>query len=138
LQKVFVSFGDQVGFADTLSGALDQIFGAGATGQPTEPTQPTDPTQPVDPDVSAARADLRTALSDARQALNDGQAALADGDFAAYGEAQDALAEALGRATSAEEALDAASGVTGDADAGAGSDVTTTPTPSPSASPAST
>lgn len=135
LQKVFVSFGDQVGFADTLSGALDQIFGSGATDEPTEPTQPTDPVQPVDPDVSAARADLRTALADAQQALNDGQAALAIGDFAAYGEAQDALAKALGRATSAELALDAATGATTDAGAASGSDVT--PTPSPSASPAS-
>jgi len=132
LQKVFVSFGDQVGFADTLSGALDQIFGPGASEQPTEPTQPTDPAQPVDPDVSAARADLRTALADAQQALNDGQAALAQGDFAGYGEAQGALAEALGRAAAAEAALDAASGAASDP----GSDVT--PTPSPSASPAST
>jgi len=139
LQKVFVSFGDEVGFADTLSGALDQIFGAGAAVEPTDPTDPTppatDPTQPVDPDVSAARADLRTALDDAQQALIDGQAALADGDFAAYGLAQDALAEALGRATSAEADLDAATGAA--AESGAGADVAPTPSPTPSATAAS-
>ena len=27
LQKVLVSFGDQIGFDDTLKGALDQVFG---------------------------------------------------------------------------------------------------------------
>nr|WP_291377636.1 UPF0182 family protein [Demequina sp.] len=135
LQKVFVSFGDEVGFADTLSGALDQVFGEGAAPtdpiEPTDPTDPptdpTEPTEPVNPDVSAARDALRTALADAQQALLDGQAALADGDFAAYGEAQDALAEALGRASTAEADLDEATGVDGDSDTAA----------SPSASPAS-
>jgi hypothetical protein len=145
LQKVFVSFGDEVGFADTLSGALDQVFGEGAaptdptdpiepTDPTTEPTEPDEPTSPVNPDVSAARDDLRTALADAQQALLDGQAALADGDFAAYGEAQDALAEALGRAAAAEEALDAATGAGTDAGVDGESG---TATASPSATPAS-
>ena len=38
LRKVLVSFGDNVGFADTLSGALDQVFGGNSgatTGQET-------------------------------------------------------------------------------------------------------
>ncbi len=31
LRKVFVAFGDSVGFADTLDGALDQVFGRATT-----------------------------------------------------------------------------------------------------------
>lgn len=143
LQKVFVAFGEKVGFADTLSEALDQVFGAGAAPEDPDATDPgtTDPgtddpaTDPgtddpatPDPGASAARADLRDALQDAQQAIEDGQAALAKGDFAAYGKAQDALAAALGRATAAEARLDAA-----------GTDVptvdmSTSPSPSPSAS----
>ena len=48
LRKVLVSFGDKVGFADTLSGALDQVFGGqlrgddgGAGRQRRMPARPT-------------------------------------------------------------------------------------------------
>ncbi|MDN4471655.1 UPF0182 family membrane protein [Demequina zhanjiangensis] len=37
LRKVFVSFGDEVGFADTLGEALDQVFGEGASDGATDP-----------------------------------------------------------------------------------------------------
>jgi uncharacterized membrane protein (UPF0182 family) len=134
LQRVLVSFGDEIGFAETLGEALDQVFGGDAgvedvtpgadveevpdapvqpTEEPTaEPTQaPTaEPTEaPTDqPTVAAneARVALQTALEDAQQAVEDGQAALADGDFAAYGAAQDRLNEALTRAIAAEAALE--------------------------------
>src|SRR5215207_357689 len=56
LQKVLVNYGDRVGYANTLSEALDQVFGAGAgeaavdndeapatTDQPDAPTTPTPP-----------------------------------------------------------------------------------------------
>ncbi len=111
LQKVFVSFGDEVGFADSLSEALDQVFGDGVAVVP-DPVTPTpgpvlpspDP-NPTTPDVSGSRAALNQALADAQKALTDGQAALAEGDFAAYGDAQDALKQALARAIAAEAAL---------------------------------
>ena len=95
LQKVLVSFGDQIGFSDTLKGALDQVFagnsGTSGTGQSTGPGQ------------STTRAnDLANALADARQALADSRAALAKGDFAAYGKAQDRLKAAIDAATSAQ------------------------------------
>ena len=45
---------------------------------------------------------MAIAIDDAQRAYQDGQDALADGDFAAYGEAQDRLAEALARAAQAE------------------------------------
>jgi len=126
LQKVFVSFGDEVGFANSLSDALDQVFGEGAAVTE-EPATPTTPTTPVDPDESEARAALNLALADAQQAIKDGQSALAEGDFTAYGVAQDALAQALGRAIDAEARLD------GTASAGSTDSTTTSPTPSPAA-----
>lgn len=147
LRKVFVAFGDEVGFADTLQEALDQVFGPGAatddtdntdtpedavepdvdieidipeepdtgdvdgaTPEPTTPTTSPSPTATEEPAPSAdAQEALREALGRAQQAILDGQEALADGDFAAYGEAQDRLADALAAAVAAQEAVDAAS-----------------------------
>lgn len=139
LRKVLVSFGDEIGFADTLDEALDQVFdgdsGANAGdadgGVETEvPDQPADGTTTdpgtTEPDTDApateepappadggavdgdARTQLDTSLRAAQQAIEDGQAALAEGDFAAYGEAQTRLQEALQAALDAEAALDAA------------------------------
>ncbi|WP_234998663.1 UPF0182 family protein [Demequina sp. NBRC 110057] len=146
LQKVFVSFGEEIGFEDTLQEALDAVFGAGAapesedtetitddgevtdeapvdgeegegsstpepttsaTSEPAE-TETSEPSESStagtdDRDLAAAQADLDTALADAQQALEDGQAALSDGDFAAYGEAQDRLADALEDAVAADD-----------------------------------
>jgi uncharacterized membrane protein (UPF0182 family) len=132
LRKVFVSFGNEVGFADTLQGALDQVFGKGAAvavdgeGEETDPesTDPdtTDPdtTDPdaADPDTgtetpgadSENEAALRSALAKAQQAIADGQIALQAGDFAAYGESQEALTSALQDAVAAERNIQAAEG----------------------------
>jgi GTP cyclohydrolase I len=77
------------------------------TGEPTStPTATQAPTaQPTAP-AGDARAALRSALEDARDAIEAGQAALAESDFAAYGEAQAALQEALERALAAEAELE--------------------------------
>src|SRR5690606_6703169 len=48
-----------------------------------------------------ARAELDQALRQAQQAIEAGEAALAEGDFAAYGEAQDRLRQALAAALAA-------------------------------------
>ena len=62
LQKVFVSFGDQVGFADTLSGALDQVFGERGRAEPRlgdrypEPTPTPTPTRLRRPQRQPSRA----------------------------------------------------------------------------------
>lgn len=135
LQRVLVSFGEEIGFAETLEEALDQVFegdagvdtgtdggdletvpdapveplpdgeeGPAAPGPTAEPTeQPT--AEPTTPATGDARVRLDAALSDANQALRDGQAALADNDFAAYGDAQQRLQEALERAIAAEAEL---------------------------------
>ncbi|MHA7132374.1 UPF0182 family membrane protein [Oerskovia turbata] len=127
LRKVLVSFGDQVGFADTLDEALNQVFGgesgadAGDANGEVAPVIPTDEgaTPPADGGDTAtpappaegttenpeARAQLDQALQAANQAIKDGQAALAEGDFAAYGEAQERLQSALESAIAAEESL---------------------------------
>ncbi|MGN8246472.1 UPF0182 family protein [Cellulomonas soli] len=129
LQRVLVGFGDSIGFAPTLDEALDQVFGgdsgtdAGDAG--TDPDAGTDtgtdpgtdtgtdpgtatpaPTPTDTPAATDARARLQAALGEANQAIQDGQAALADGDFAAYGEAQDRLDQALADAIAAEAELD--------------------------------
>ena len=95
LQKVLVSFGDQIGYSDTLKGALDQVFagnsGTSESGASTGSGKPT-----------TGSNDLANALASAKQALADGQAALAKGDFTAYGKAQDRLKSAIAAAISAQ------------------------------------
>ena len=126
LRKVLVNFGDQVGFADTLDEALNQVFGgesgadAGDAGGEVLPEIPTDgetppPAEGTDPGTGTtpdtgtenpeARAQLDQALQAASQAIKDGQAALAEGDFAAYGESQERLQTALESAIAAEQQL---------------------------------
>jgi uncharacterized membrane protein (UPF0182 family) len=130
LQKVLVSFGDQIGFANTLGEALDQVFGGdsgatvshgaqtpgatptpGATATPTPgatatPTPGATATPAVaTPDQVAAKARLAAALTAANAALTEGQAALAKGDFAAYGLAQDKLKQAVADAAAAQAQL---------------------------------
>ncbi|WP_082097119.1 UPF0182 family membrane protein [Demequina gelatinilytica] len=125
LRKVFVAFGQEVGFADTLPEALDQVFGEGAgegaAGTDTETDGGTGTTDggtgsgsgsgdsgggTVDPDVEAELAD---ALQRASDAITEGEDALAQGDFAAYGEAQDKLSQAIEDAIAAEAKLAGAS-----------------------------
>ncbi len=107
LQKVLVSFGNDIAFEDTLSEALDALFGgdAGATGgdsdvtptpgattQPTpEPTPtettPSTPTEPTDA--------YQAALQEAQQAMLDRDAALKAGDLTAFAEADARLTAAV-------------------------------------------
>ncbi|MCX6444916.1 MAG: UPF0182 family protein [Actinobacteria bacterium] len=94
LQKVLVSFGDVIGFDNSLKGALDQVFGgnSGTSSSTTSVNTPTD----------NSSADLASALQRAKQALSDSQAALSKGDFAAYGRAQDRLKSAIAAAIAAQ------------------------------------
>ncbi|MET3141210.1 UNVERIFIED_ORG: uncharacterized membrane protein (UPF0182 family) [Arthrobacter sp. UYEF2] len=105
LQRVLVAFGDKVGFAPTLDGALKQLFGgdSGAAAGDSDNTGQTPPAPGTTPPVSAgAQADLKAALDEANAAIKAGQAALAAGDFAAYGEEQKKLAAALQKAIDSE------------------------------------
>jgi len=98
LQKVLVSFGDQIGYADTVKGALDQVFGGNA-GQGSGTTPGSTTGTKSDTPLTATVAE---ALARAKQALSDGQAALTKGDFTGYGKAQDALKQAISDAVRAE------------------------------------
>jgi uncharacterized membrane protein (UPF0182 family) len=95
LQKVLVSFGDQIGFDDTLKGALDQVFGgnSGTTGGGSTTDGNTGVT---------TNSSLANSLASAKKAYADGLAALAKGDFAAYDKAQKRLKSALDAAINAQ------------------------------------
>jgi uncharacterized membrane protein (UPF0182 family) len=99
LQKVLVSFGDQIGFDDNLKGALDQVFGGNsgtsANGSSTGNSGGTS-------SGGATSSSLAAALNSAKQAIADAQRALTKGDFAAYGKAQDRLKAAINAAIAAQ------------------------------------
>lgn len=98
LQKVLVSFGGQIGFAGTLQGALDQVFGVG--GGLLLPTS-----GGINSNTSISTlngATLAQALADAQAALTAANSALKNGDFAAYGLAQDQLKSAIAAAIAAQ------------------------------------
>jgi uncharacterized protein len=97
LQKVLVSFGDVIGFDNTLKGALDQVFG-GNSGTVLNNTSQTN----SDGTTTTVSGSLKAALDNAKAALADAQAALRNGDFAAYGKAQDRLEAAITAAISAQ------------------------------------
>ncbi|QTL80450.1 UPF0182 family protein [Bifidobacterium dentium] len=129
LKKVLVAFGDQVGFANTLDEALDQVFGgnsgasagdaenveggtsSGKTDGKTDSSgQQGDTSQGGSTDSSTgndtsgtASGDLKNALNDAAQAMKDSDAAMKKGDWSAYGEAQKKLQEALNKAIELEQ-----------------------------------
>ncbi|MGI9132157.1 MAG: UPF0182 family membrane protein [Candidatus Nanopelagicaceae bacterium] len=92
LQKVLVSFGDVIGFDDTLKGALDQVFG-GNSGTVLNNTSQSNSNGSTTP---SANSSLKSALADS-------QAALKKGDFTAYGKAQDRLKAAIAAAISAQK-----------------------------------
>ena len=100
LQKVLVSFGDQIGFDSNLKGALDQVFG-GNSGTILNNTGTSIPTTGTS--TSPMSSSLRAALQSAQQALSDSQAALKRGDFTAYGQAQDRLKSAISAAIAAQK-----------------------------------
>jgi uncharacterized membrane protein (UPF0182 family) len=98
LQKVLVSFGDVIGFDNTLKGALDQVFG-GNSGTVLNNTSQSNSGGST-PVVSNT---VKSALANAKAALADAQAALRRGDFTAYGKAQDRLEAAIAAAISAQK-----------------------------------
>lgn len=133
LRRVLVAFGNEVGFGETLDQALDDLFqgdsGAEApdAGTPTvEETPSATPspdtgsdtgtgtgtatdspstTPPATTESGDPQVRLDAALEDAQTAIEDGQEALGAGDFAAYGEAQERLEDAIRRALAAQDEI---------------------------------
>ena len=97
LQKVLVSFGDQIGFDNNLKGALDQVFGGNSGTSVTQTSSSTSSSSTQSTTVKAALAAAQTALQEANSALKSG-------DFAAYGKAQDRLKAAISQAIKAQAA----------------------------------
>ncbi|MFJ2620550.1 UPF0182 family protein [Glutamicibacter sp. NPDC087344] len=109
LRKVLVAFGDQVGFADTLAEALDQVFG-GDSGAVTGETGNGSGEEPSEGETGAESTQtdaqkLSEALNAANAAIKAGQEALAENDFAAYGQSQKDLEAALQKAIEADAAI---------------------------------
>jgi uncharacterized membrane protein (UPF0182 family) len=106
LQKILVSFGDQIGFDTTVKGALDQVFGGNSGDDLGTGINSNDDGQSggsgSGSGSAANNASLQAALRSAQDALRDAQAALRAGDFAAYGKAQDRLKAAIEAAISAQ------------------------------------
>jgi uncharacterized protein len=111
LQKVLVSFGNNIGFQSTYSAAIASLVGApagsasssGSTSPPGSASPSPSGSVSLSPATSppAVPTDLSQDIAAAQQAYADGQAALKAGDFTAYGEAQQRLAAALAKAATA-------------------------------------
>ncbi|MFM8632550.1 MAG: UPF0182 family protein [Candidatus Nanopelagicus sp.] len=78
LQRVLVSFGDQIGFSETLQGALDQVFGgdSGTDASNNQPNTPINEGAGTSQAIRAAIASLQSAFADleAAQRRLDGAA----------------------------------------------------------------
>jgi uncharacterized membrane protein (UPF0182 family) len=101
LSKVLVSFGDKVGYAPTLSEALEQVLTGSGAQVPTPPgqngtTPPSTPPSTTSPPggTGTLSPELQQAAKDISNALAAIKAAQASGDFAALGNAYKALDDA--------------------------------------------
>lgn len=116
LRKVLVSFGDRVGFAGTLSEALDDLFQGSSGAVTTEGDgTPGDGGTTTPPAEADAATRLKQALAEADAAIKAGQTALAAGDFAKYGEEQKKLQAALSKAIAADDEISGAAATPSDA-----------------------
>lgn len=106
LRSVLTAFGNQVGFASSLEESLDQTFGgdseATVAGDGSADTGQDDggSTGP-----SSAQERLNQALVDASNAMKASDEARQSGDWAAYGDEQKKLDDALAQALSAQQEL---------------------------------
>ncbi len=119
LRRVLVSFGDQIAFEETLDAALDELFGGNsgasagdgavapgeesAAGDGPDAVTPAQPGDGADGSTSGVEqsAELTQALRDMKKAMADRDEAMKAGDWAAYGEADERLRDAITRALSA-------------------------------------
>lgn len=94
LRYVLTAFGDQVGFGRTLAEALDQTFGGDSQATLGDETIPDEVTGGSSVELTQEEK-MNNLLVEARDAMVASNQAMADGDWAAYGKAQDKLAQAL-------------------------------------------
>lgn len=123
LRKILVAFGDRVAFEDTLTEALDALFGgdAGAVGgdEGVTPTPDDDDTTPSDGDTTPSDGDttapdeggtttpssdaVAKALSDAKDALAAREAALKSGDLSEFATQDKKLTAAIEKLLALED-----------------------------------
>lgn len=98
LRFVLTSFGDQIGFAPTLQGSLDQLFGgdSGAVTSEGDAT-PGGKAAPETPQLSRPQQ-IQQALKAAQDAFAAGEKALQSGDWDAYGKSQQIVKQNLQKA----------------------------------------
>jgi uncharacterized membrane protein (UPF0182 family) len=99
LQKVLVSFGDQIGFDDTLKGALDQVFG-GNSGTSAGNNLPT--TTPGSGTSASTSQAIKSAIASLQSAYKDYIAAQKKLDGAAMDKARARLEAAISALNSAQ------------------------------------
>jgi hypothetical protein len=110
LTKVLVSFGDEVGYADTLPQALDALFGTGtSTPPPSTPNPPSTPSPGTTPSPGATSPPAENPSVDAavraiQSALEALRTAQQKGDFAGIGQAQADLDKAIKQFEAAQRA----------------------------------
>ena len=114
LRFVLTAFGNRVGFAPTLAESLDQTFGGDSAAKVAGGDQSADKSKGGGDQQNQAESEpskqLASALQAANQAIQDGQNALKNNDWAAYGESQKRLNDALTKAIDAQKKLDAQGG----------------------------
>ena len=97
LERVLVSYGNEVAANTTLAGSLADLFGAPAPGgTPTPTPRPTGTASPT-PAPTAGAGDVAALIAEADAAFRAGEEALRRGDLRAYADAQDRLRAALDR-----------------------------------------
>jgi uncharacterized membrane protein (UPF0182 family) len=102
LQRVLVSYGNEVAANTTLARSLADLFGARvpAEEEPADDETPQpDASPPAMPDPEAGD-DVSSLIAQATEAFEQGQDALRRGDFGAYGQAQERLERILSRLAS--------------------------------------
>ena len=121
LRQVLVAFGDRVAAGATLDQALTELFKTKVTTGQDQGAPP----PPADDTGGGLSGEARQALADAQRYFKEGQDALAKNppDWAAYGEAQKGLQEALERLARAQQS------------GGQGGDRPASPSPTPSPTP---
>jgi uncharacterized membrane protein (UPF0182 family) len=93
LKRVFVGFGDRVGFAETYAAALDQAFGV------TDVTPPSGGPPAGPPATGGVSERIRFLTADAQAALQAGAAAYGRQDYAEYARQQERLRKDLAELT---------------------------------------
>lgn len=102
LRKVAASYGSKIVFENSLGEALNAVFGADGSDTTEPPADTTRPPGDTTEPPATGDAALKKAIADAQKAYTAGETALKEQDWAAYGQAQKDLQDALERAAAAQ------------------------------------